>query len=118
MQYGLPYKGSKNAIAEDVVAIIPPAECLVDAFAGGCAITHAALLSGKFERIIANDIQAQYPRLFKQAAEGKLPPDFRRFISRDEFEQTKATNPIAAVCYSFGNNTDAYLYNPDTERAK
>lgn len=49
MTYGLPYKGSKSKIAEWVVAHIPKAPVLVDIFAGGCAVTHAALLSGKAE---------------------------------------------------------------------
>lgn len=37
--YGLPYMGSKNKIAEWVVAHIPQADTLVDLFAGGCAVT-------------------------------------------------------------------------------
>lgn len=65
MRYGLPYKGSKNAIAKWVVENLPRSEVLVDLFCGGCAVTHAALESGKFQRIIANDIRADVPKLFK-----------------------------------------------------
>ena len=54
--YGLPYMGSKNRIAEWVVENLPSAGTLVDLFAGGCAITHCAMLSGKFKHVIANDI--------------------------------------------------------------
>lgn len=36
MRYGVPYKGSKNSIAEWVVANLPNAECFVDLFLGGC----------------------------------------------------------------------------------
>ena len=48
MNYGLPYQGSKNAIAEWVIGQLPEAETFVDLFCGGCAITHAAMLSGKY----------------------------------------------------------------------
>lgn len=45
MRYGVPYQGSKNKIAELVVEHLPSGHTLVDLFAGGCAVTHAALLS-------------------------------------------------------------------------
>jgi len=46
MRYGLPYKGSKNGIAKKIVDALPAGEVFVDLFAGGCAVTHAAMLSG------------------------------------------------------------------------
>ena len=54
--YGLPYQGSKNSIAEWVIDHLPPADTLGDLMAGGCAVSHAALLSGKYKHVIANDI--------------------------------------------------------------
>ena len=54
MRYGVPYQGSKNKIAGWVIDNLPEDEILVDLFAGGCAVTHAALLSGKWNRIVAN----------------------------------------------------------------
>ena len=42
MNYGLPYKGSKNRIAKKILDVLPAAPVLYDVFAGGCAITHAA----------------------------------------------------------------------------
>lgn len=42
--YGVPYQGSKNSIAEKIINIIPSAENFYDLFAGGCAITHCAML--------------------------------------------------------------------------
>lgn len=35
MRYGLPYKGSKNAIAEWIVSELPSCENFVDLFMGG-----------------------------------------------------------------------------------
>ena len=49
-KFGLPYKGSKSKLAEWVLEHLPSAEHLYDVFAGGCAVTHAALLSDKFKK--------------------------------------------------------------------
>ena len=53
MRFGVPYQGSKNQIARWVIDNLPEDEILVDLFAGGCAVTHAAMLSGKWDRIVA-----------------------------------------------------------------
>ncbi len=37
--YGLPYTGSKSKIAHWVIDNLPRGRVLIDAFAGGCAIT-------------------------------------------------------------------------------
>ena len=55
-RYGVPYKGSKNAIAEWVVNTLPAGNRLVDLFAGGCAVTHCAMLSGKWNNYMANPV--------------------------------------------------------------
>lgn len=65
MRYGVPYRGSKNKIAQWVVSNLPAGDTLIDLFAGGCAVTHAALLSGKWNRIVANDI-GDAPQLFME----------------------------------------------------
>ena len=118
MRYGLPYKGSKNKIAKQIIDALPSAETFVDVFAGGCAITHAALLSGKYKRIIANDIDVKIPMLFKNAINGKLPADYDRFVSREEFNQLKDSDAIVACCWSFGNNKRTYLWGKDIAKTK
>lgn len=118
MRYGLPYKGSKNKIAKQIIDALPSAETFVDVFAGGCAITHAALLSGKYKRIIANDIDVKIPLLFKNAISGNLPADYDRFVSREEFNQVKKSDAIVACCWSFGNNKRDYVWSKDTACAK
>ena len=45
MRFGVPYQGSKNQIARWVIDNLPEDEILVDLFAGGCAVTHAATQS-------------------------------------------------------------------------
>ena len=54
--YGLPYQGSKNSIAEWVLDHLPATDTLVDLMAGGCAVSHAALMSGKYKHVIAYGI--------------------------------------------------------------
>lgn len=116
MSYGLPYKGSKNSIAKWVVSNLPKSHAFVDLFAGGCAITHAAMLSGKFERFIVNDI-TEYPQVFRDAVAG-MYRDERRWISREDFSRLKDSDPYVRLCWSFGNNMKSYLYTPEAERFK
>lgn len=118
MKYGLPYKGSKNKIAKQIIDALPSAETFVDVFAGGCAITHAALLSGKYKRIIANDIDVKIPMLFKDAINGNLPANYDRFVSREEFNLLKDSDAIVACCWSFGNNKRDYLWDKDIAKSK
>ena len=112
-QYGLSYKGSKNFIAEWVVANLPKATNFYDLFCGGCAITHATLVSGKYKNYFANDI-SNYPQVFLQAING----DFRnekRWVSREDFSALKDTNSYVRYCWSFGNDGRSYLYSKEIE---
>ena len=118
-RYGLPYQGSKNAIAEWVVGHLPRAETLVDLFCGGCAVTHAALLSGKWEKIIANDMRGDVPKLFADAVAGEYTTETRpEWISREDFFRLKDVDAYVRLCWSFGNNGDAYIYSRELEPFK
>jgi len=114
MNYGLPYKGSKNFIAEWVVSYLPPAENFVDLFFGGGAITHAAMCSGKYKRYVCNDLDKDMPRLFADTVQGKFHNE-TRWISRDDFFKLKDTDPYVRICWSFGNNARTYLYSREIE---
>ena len=115
--YGMPYKGSKNTIAKEIVDVIPPATHFFDLFAGGCAITHAALESGKWDQVHANDLDGRGLKLFCDAIDGKYH-DEHRWISREEFHARKADDPYVALCWSFGNNGRSYLYGREIEGMK
>ena len=69
-RYGVPYMGSKNAIAEWLIDKLPSSKVFVDLFAGGCAVTHAAIESGKYQEYIINDI-GPAPDLFIDAIHGR-----------------------------------------------
>lgn len=117
MNYGLPYKGSKNRIAKKILDVLPPAPVLYDVFAGGCAITHAALLSGKYSRVVANDINGMIPHAFETAITGGFRNE-DRWISRDDFRRLYKTDPYVAICFSFGNNLRWYCYARELEPYK
>lgn len=118
--FGLPYMGSKNRIAKELITELiwnePNAQIFIDLFAGGCAMSHAALLSGKFKKVIANDINAM-PKLFKDAILGKYRNE-KRWISRDEFHKLKDTDMYVKSCWSFGNGGSNYLYGEHLEPYK
>ena len=109
MRYGLPYMGSKNSIVPFIIQALPPAENFYDLFAGGCAITHGAMLTNKWKTIIINDINCGITKLFIDAINGKYN-DEKRWISREDFFKLKDTDPYVAYCWSFGNKTTEYLY--------
>lgn len=117
MKYGLPYKGSKNKLAERIVSLLPRKRNLVDLFCGGCAVSHAALVMGKYEHIHIYDLNWMCPTLFIDALQGKYNND-TRWISRDDFFRLRDTDPYVAVVWSFGNNQRDYLYSKDIEPLK
>ncbi len=117
MKYGLPYKGSKNKLAERIVRLLPRKKHLIDLFCGGCAVSHAALLMDKYEHIHINDINWMCPTLFIDALNGKYN-DESRWISREDFFRLKDTDPYVAVVWSFGNNLRDYLYSREIEPLK
>lgn len=117
MKYGLPYKGSKNKLAERIVRLLPRRTNLVDLFCGGCAVSHAALLMGKYEHIFINDINWMCPTLFMDALQGKYAND-TRWISREDFIRLRDTDPYVAMVWSFGNNMHDYLYSKEIEPLK
>lgn len=117
MAYGCPYKGSKNKIADWVLGHLPPAEALYDLFCGGCAITHAAMLSGKYKRFVINDIEPAPVKMFTKALRGEYK-DETRWISREDFFSLKDEDEYVKYCWSFGNNGCTYVYGESNEPIK
>lgn len=113
---GLPYQGSKRRIAARLVDLLPAAPVLVDVLAGGCAVTHAALISEKFGKVITNDL-SDAPQLFYYCAKYGMP-EKPRWVSREEFFAKKDADPLIRYCYSFGNAGQSYLYGRDIEPLK
>lgn len=95
---------------------MPDGKTLVDLFAGGCAVTHAAMLEGRWNRYIANDI-GDASQLFCDAVHGKYH-DEKRWISREDFFRLKDVDPYVKYCWSFGNNGCDYMYAKTIEAWK
>ena len=112
----MPYKGSKNQIAEKIISVLPKAEYFVDLFGGG-AMTDCALQSGKYQKAIYNEIEPLVANGFKMAISGKFK-DEKRWISREDFFKLKDTDPYVAMCFSFGNDLKTYCYGRKIENYK
>lgn len=117
MNYGMPYKGSKNKLAGQIFELFPRKKNFYDLFCGGCAMTHYGLLHGGFENYYMNDINSASPELFMDAVHGKFK-DEKRWISHEDFKRLKDVEPYVAFCWSFGNNLRDYLYSKEIEPYK
>lgn len=105
--------GSKNKIAEWVVGHFPEKKHFYDLFAGGCAVTHCAMLKSKFNTYTINDI-SRMTEFFTDAISGKYA-DERRWISREDFSRLKDNDEYVRICWSFGNKGESYLYSKEIE---
>ena len=114
MNYGIPYKGSKNKIIKWLIPLLPSGDVFVDLFCGGCAVTHAVMLSGRYKRYVINDIDRMMPKTFIKAIQGGYR-DEDRWISREDFFLMKAEDEYAAICFS---NLRDYLYSRSIEPYK
>ena len=113
--YGIYYMGSKNALAERIVALLPSAPHLIDVFAGGCAVTHCAMKSGKWQYVHANDLNEMIVGAFRRAINGEFIGE-RRWVSHEEFNRVRDTDAYAAICFSFGGKLYSYAYSPQREQ--
>ena len=117
MNYGIPYKGSKNKIAENIIAQLPSAKHFYDLFGGGGAMTHCALMSGKYEFVHYNELNSLVFKAFKMAINGEFKGE-NRWISKEDFERLKDSDPYVACCFSFGNDFKTYAYGKNCELFK
>ena len=117
MRYGIPYVGSKNKIAEKIIDKLPPAKHFYDLFGGGGAMTHCALLSGKYEFVHYNELNPLVFKCFKMALNGEFKNE-NRWISREDFNRLKDSDPYVACCFSFGNDFKTYAYGKNCELFK
>ena len=77
-------------------------------------MSHAALLSGKFEQVFYNELNPLLPQLIKDTLAGKYANE-RRWISRGDFYRLKDVDGYVKYIWSFGNNGKDYLYGKEIE---
>lgn len=112
--FGLPYMGSKNETAENIVSMFPRGQRLLDLFGGGASVTHAALVSGRFDQVVYNDLDPLMVEMLNRLKDEPLPP--LRFVGRDEFKERYAVDPMVLFCWKFPSARPDYIYGPGTEK--
>lgn len=114
--YGLPYMGSKNSIAKNLIKQLPRAENFYDLFCGGGAMAHRAALSGKYKHIYCNDLTGAVEYV-ERARRGEF--DNRcQWVDREEFIKNKNNDIFLTFVWSFGNNGKRYMYGQHIEPLK
>lgn len=119
-KYGFPYRGSKDKIADEIISVLPSGRRLIDLFGGGGAISHCAVLSGKWEQVVFNDINPLNKRLIDEAITGKYNYSVFKpeFITHERFFELKDTDGYVKYIWSFGNNGEHYMFGRDKEQLK
>lgn len=112
--FGLPYMGSKNETAENIVSVLPRGRRLLDLFGGGASVTHAALVSGRFEQVIYNDLDPLMVDMLRRLKDEPLPP--LRFVDRVEFKERYKVDPMVFFCWKFPGSRPEYLFGPGSEK--
>ena len=114
---GLPYKGSKNTIANQIVAQLPRAHSFLDACCGGGAVLEAAYLSGKFDRVDGIDIDegiiTRLNAVFRDF--GKIDYEHKQLVTAERYKeavQNRATleDAVDRFIASFGFNGYDYQW--------
>ena len=129
MNLGLPYKGSKNTIANDIVKAIPRGGKILDACCGGGAFLMAAAMSMRWDAVVGNDLNKASVALLdavlihKGQIEYNHPPvcsrdDFFHSLQRIENGDFDIQDCVNKYCSSFGNDGKTYLYGRDIEDSK
>lgn len=114
MNFGLPYMGSKSRLARRIVAALPPAPRLYDLFCGGGAVSHCALLSRKWDSVLANDVRGGLSAYLKAALSPGYSPSLR-WVSREDFAKAADDDWETRLAWSFCYGAKSYLYSFEIE---
>ena len=112
--FGLPYMGSKNATAENIVSMFPRSRRLLDLFGGGASVTHAALVSGRFDQVVYNDLDPLMVDMLNRLKDEPLAP--LRFVGRDEFKERYKVDPMVFFCWKYPGPQPEYRFSRGTEK--
>lgn len=114
--YGLPYMGSKNSIAKNLIKQLPRRENFCDLFCGGGSMAHRAALSGKYKHIYCNDLTGAVEYV-ERARRGEYD-NRRQWVDREYFNKNKNNDIFLCFMWSFGNNGRDYMYGKHIEPLK
>lgn len=118
--YGLPYQGSKAAIARWVADIILREGVINDyyePFAGGCAVAHCLLDRSAIRgRCVLNDL-CGLPGVFVKAYNGEIPEKYlKTFITRERWWAEKEADAWVKFAGSFACKGTSYMYGRPVEK--
>lgn len=118
--YGIPYMGSKTKIAIDILRQLPKGNRFVDLFGGGFAMSHAAFLSARYQRVLYNDFNPLIVDLVKGGLKGRYNYGVfqPKFITREEFYDKKESDGYIKYIWSFGNSGHEYMFSKEIEPLK
>lgn len=125
--YRIPYMGGKQRIVYPLLQKLneaqPNAKYFIDLFGGGGSVSLYALQCGY--NVIYNELDKPLYYLFNFLIQNKIPQEWLKFITREDFVKLRDSNPTSEVdivykeamllCYSFGNNRTSYYKNPQKE---
>jgi site-specific DNA-adenine methylase len=115
MAYGLPYKGSKQAICKWLFNQLPPAENFYDLFGGGGSCTHFACLTGHYKNIYYNELNSNIYQGFKDAIAGKYL-NRKEWIDRETFLKNIGKGDLYNdFVFSFGYKGKEYFCSTEKE---
>lgn len=119
-KYGIPYQGSKSGIADSLISFLPSNKRFCDLFGGGAAMTDCAVRSGKYEKVLYNELNPLLPPLIQKAINGDYNYDrFKpEWVSREQFEQQKNKDGYIKYIWSFSNGGKNYLFSQELEPKK
>lgn len=106
--------GSKNETAENIVSMLPRGRRLLDLFGGGASVTHAALVSGRFDQVVYNDVDPLIVNMINRLITEPLPP--LRFVGHDEFKERYKVDPMVFFCWKFPSSGIGYRFSSGTEK--
>lgn len=118
--WGIPYQGSKNGIAEDIIRELPDGNRFIDLFGGGFAMSHCACYSNKYKEVVYNELNPLLPSLIQKAIDGYYDySNFKpEFIEREKFHSLKEKDGYIKYIWSFSNSGKEYLYGKKIEKYK
>lgn len=116
--YGMPYQGSKDKIAPALFRVLPSGKRFVDLFGGGAAMTHAALLSNKYEKVLYNELKPILVDVIDKAISGVFNNFKPIFITREKFHAYKEQSGYIKYIWSFSTGGKEYLFGKEIESDK
>ena len=125
---GLGYMGAKRLISwnigEEIEFQVPDFDIFVDAFGGGGSMSCEFLMRDK--KVAYNDLSKNIYEIFKYVMSTEFEPEFYKklLLSKAEFEEIldkrnkTVVDNLKLLINSFGNCSNAYLYNKENEKFK